>query len=215
MKYNELLQQFRDRPFFESREVLYLFDEPKNQIQKSLSVWTKQEKLLQLRRGCYLLPEHVRTKDPSDYYLSNYLYQPSYVSLQTALSYYGMVPEALGRIQAITSRHGSSWNTPAGTFTYRKLKKERFWGYTVDSLDAPEFSETQSQFYMARPEKAFLDLFYLQKGEWSAERIREMRFQNLEQLDRDQLKTDARRFDSPKVQRAVNRLLKFSRVHST
>jgi len=211
MKYRNLVAQFRERPFFESKEVLSLFDEPKNQVQKSLSVWTGQGKLLQLRRGCYLFPEEVRTKAPSDYYLSNYLYRPSYVSLQTALAYYGLIPEAIGRIQAVSPRHGTTWETPAGTFSYQKIKEERFWGYTVHSSGRPEFSEAQSQFYIARPEKALIDLFYFQKGEWTEERIREMRFQNIDRIDRDRLDEDAKRFGSPNVQNGVDRFLQIHR----
>lgn len=207
MKYTEIAQQFRNRPYFESSEVHALFEEPRPQVQKSLSVWVRKEKLIQLRRGHYLLPDEVRTRDPSEYYVSNYLYGPSYVSLLTALSYYNMIPGAVGQIQGVTPRHGNTWETELNTFTYRKLKTERFWGYTVRSTDHPDVSPEQSRFYIARLEKALLDLFYLQSGPWTAERIRQMRFQQTDQVDPEQVRQDAELFDSPKVRQAVERFL--------
>lgn len=210
MKYTELVQQFRNRPYFESSEVHALFDDPRPQVQKSLSVWTKKNQLIQLRRGHYLLPDGVRTREPSEYYVSNYLYAPSYVSLRTALSYYGMIPEATGQIQAITPRHGNTWETKLNTFSYRTMKTERFWGYTVRSTDHTDLSPTQSSFYIARPEKVLLDLFYLQSGPWTAERIRQMRFQRTDRVDPEQLREDTDRFASPKVRQAVEQ---FCQVH--
>lgn len=60
---------------------------------------------------------------------------------------------------------------------------------------------------MAAPEKAILDLFYLYEGEWTEERIQEVRFQNLEELDAHALLRGAGRFQSEKVSRAVKRFL--------
>ncbi len=60
---------------------------------------------------------------------------------------------------------------------------------------------------MAFPEKALLDLFYLSEGEWTTERIQEMRIQGLQALDFAKFQRYAKRFNSPKVERAASNLL--------
>lgn len=102
MKYNTLVTELRDRPFFETHELTILFDEPTGRVQARLSRWVAEGKLIKLRRGKYLLPEQQRRKEVSDGYLFNYLYGPSYVSLHSALELYGLIPEAVFAIEAVT-----------------------------------------------------------------------------------------------------------------
>lgn len=184
-----------------------LFREPSAQIQARLSRWVSQGRLVQLRRGKYLLAKEYRRREPSVYYISNYLYRPSYVSLYSALEFHGMIPETVGVVQAVTSRHGRQWETPEGRFQYRSIKQDRFWGYSQFSLSSDESATVQERFLAATPEKALLDLFYLSADEWTEERILGMRFQNLDQLVPEALHQSARKFRSPKVSRAVERLL--------
>jgi predicted transcriptional regulator of viral defense system len=205
VKFEDLVQAFRDRPFFESGEVRMLFGEPAPQTQARLSRWVSKGRLIRLRRSKYLLPPEHRRREPSLYYISNYLYRPSYVSVYSALEFHGLIPEAVGVVQAATTRHGHAWETPAGRFHYHALKQDRFWGYR-DYSSGPVPS-VQERFLAATPEKAVVDLFYLYPGEWAGQRLQEMRFQNVDQLDSEILLQSARRFGSPKVTRAVRRLL--------
>lgn len=205
MKFEELVKIFQDRPFIELKEVFALTEDSGNQIKNQFYQWTRQGKLERLRRGNYLLSEPYRKYFPSVYYMSNYLYRPSYVSLYTALQFHGLIPEAVSKIQAVTPRHGQEWNTSPGTFKYYSIKQEKFWGYSEISLSK---GHKQSKFLMALPEKALLDLFYFQKGDWPAERIREMRFQDTENIDTEILRTFAHRYNSPKILKAVRNFMK-------
>lgn len=210
MKFQNLVQTFRDRPFLETREVEALFDEPPLQIQARLSRWVQQGRLVQLRRGKYLLSKAYRREEPSLYLISNYLSRPSYVSLYSALEFHGLIPEAVAVIQAVTAQHGRKWQTPLGEFHYYSLKPSRFWGYreSTSARDLPVSS--QKKFLLAVPEKALIDLFYLYEGEWTPERIEELRLQNLEQIDPGLLMESAGKFQSLKVSRAVDRLLQIA-----
>lgn len=207
MKFESLVRIFRDRPFFETSEVRMLFKEPPAQIQARLSRWVSRGRLVQLRRGKYLLAHEYRRREPSLYYISNYLHRPSYVSLYSALEFHALIPEAVGVIQAATTRHGRRWESPAGRFHYHSLKQDRFWGYREYSSGPPESVSVQGRFLVAAPEKAILDLFYLSPGEWTEERLEEIRFQNLDQLSPEVLHQFARKFRSPRVSRATQRLL--------
>ncbi|MBC8174969.1 MAG: hypothetical protein H8E82_04865 [Candidatus Marinimicrobia bacterium] len=197
MKYESLIKIFADRQWIETQEVAFWFDEPLRQIQVRLSRWVQQGKLIQLRKGKYLLPEVYHRKRGSTYTISNYLYSPSYVSQETALEYYGIIPESVSGIQSVTTRPTKEWNTPIGKFYYHHIKQERFFGYQQVNLMG---SET---FYCATPEKALTDLLYFKKGEWTKSRIQEMRLQNLEQIDLNTLNGIGDLMNSKKVIRAI------------
>ena len=207
MKLSALVRVFRDRPFFEALELDVLFDEPKPQIRARLSRWVKQGKLIQLRRGKYVLALDDWRQGPSAYFISNYLYRPSYVSLHSALEFHGLIPEAVAVIQAIAARHGGEWENPLGRFRYHCLRQPRFSGYREYS-SSRDRSLFQGRFLMATPEKALVDLFYLEKGEWPDARIEQMRFQNLEVLDRERLIQAARSIRNTRVDRSVERLVR-------
>lgn len=202
MKFEELVERYGNRPFFELRELLAVTDDNPKSLKNQLSKWVKNGKLTRLRRGKYVLNDPYQKQQPSVYFISNSLLRPSYVSLETALQYHGLIPEAVAQIRAMTPKHGREWTTKLGTFKYVSLKQERFWGY--EQYTGPNERGEQNSFYMARPEKALLDLFYVETGEWPVERIREMRFQNVGDIDPDLLDEFAKRYDSPKVQRARN-----------
>ncbi len=204
MKFEKILQEFSGNPFFELRELRSLAPESDSQLMNQLSQWVKQEKLVRLRKGKYLLSSTYRKFTPSTYYISNYLYRPSYVSLATALQFYDLIPEAVAPVQAITTRHGREWTNELGRFVYRKIKQERFWGYREEVLGK---IPTQNRFLVARPEKAILDLMYIQNGEWTRERMTEMRFQSLESLNFDRFQDYSKRFNSPKIKRAARRFV--------
>ncbi len=208
MKYDDLIQQFGSRPFFETEEVILWFDEPAPQVQARLSRWVRQGKLVQLRRGKYLLPKRYRTSDPAEIYLANYLYRPSYVSLHSALQYYQCIPEQVQGWHSVTPRQTNRWNTPVGSFRYVSIKQVWFFGYETVSLGPGE----QHQGIIATLEKAFIDLFYFQRGEWTSDRLREMRFQNLGQVDWNRLQAFSSRMPQPKIRRAVDRLSELFRT---
>lgn len=212
MKYDALIEHFASRPFFETQELSLIFDESIAQIRARLSRWVSQEKLIPLRRGKYLLPEKHRKSRISDGFISNNLHKPSYLSLHSALEHYGMIPESTQIIEAITTRPSAFLKTDVGSFRYFSVKKERFFGY--EEFQMEKFVRGQSNFLIALPEKAILDLFYFRKGKWTAERLAEMRFQNLEKLDSERLAEFANKMDSPKVLQAVEQLIKMKREES-
>ncbi len=206
MKYQEILRIFRNRPLFESRELDVFFDEAPEQIRARLSRWVAQGKLVQIRRGVYLLPEEFQTVRINPFNVANIIYRPSYISLHTALEFYGHLPEKVFENESITIHQTRKWHIPLGVFSYRSLDQKRFWGYYLhSSINNNKPSETA--FFIAYPEKALLDLFYLSPGKWTVDCLQEMRFQNLDSLDRDRLSQFTERFNSPKVTNAVRILI--------
>lgn len=88
------------------------------------------------------------------YWTANRIYAPSYLSLETALSHHGLIPEGVYTITSVSSRKTQTFNTPLGHFTYRRVKPALFFGYQI--IDWQGFP-----IRMADREKVILDYLYL------------------------------------------------------
>ena len=166
------------------------------QLALQLSRWSDAGKLFSLRRGLYAYPSSARAL-PS---LSNEIVSPSYLSGAWALSHYGMIPEAVWEYTAAckTTPRKQVWETPLGRFTYRQVKA--FLGFERQTIHGQPT-------LIATPEKALLDHWYWSEGEWTLERHQEMRYQNLEIINRERLESLSVRFASPKINRALKTFL--------
>src|SRR5438067_11531598 len=102
MTYWELAERTRALPVIES-DALRASGERSEPLAVQLSRWVRSGKLTMLRRGVYLLPRHLRAIDPPAEYLANILVAPSYVSLERALAFHGLVPERVGLVQSVTT----------------------------------------------------------------------------------------------------------------
>lgn len=116
-------------------------------------VWLeKNGYITRLKRGLYVVnPEHSG-KTLSDELIANHLYAPSYISMSTALRYYGLIPEAVYTHQSMTVKHSRSFQTPVGSYDYKYISRNAF-SIGVRSMDKGEYA-----FLMASPEKALCDL---------------------------------------------------------
>jgi len=183
-------------PYFRTEFLRQLFPtESPARLALQLSRWCTTGKLLSLRRGLYAYPSPDAL--PS---LSNEIVSPSYLSGAWALSYYGMIPEAVWEYTAAckTTPRKQVWETPLGRFSYRQVKA--FLGFERQTIHGQPT-------LVATPEKALLDHWYWSEGEWTSERHREMRYQNLEVINWNRLESLAARFASPKMSRALKTFL--------
>lgn len=152
MKYNTLKSQI-NRPFF-SRQSLRLAKLPVFNYQ--LTAWTKKNYIAPLKRGTYYFID--RKSDISPQEVSYLIYQPSYISLESALSYYGLIPEIIHSITAVTPKTNRRFSNDFGHFNYRHIKPSIFFGYQP-------IETKYGQYLMAEPEKALLDYLYLNSGQ--------------------------------------------------
>ncbi|MBI4414938.1 MAG: hypothetical protein HY566_01725 [Candidatus Kerfeldbacteria bacterium] len=111
--------------------------------------WKESGKIISLKRGLYALPS-AHIPEP---YIANKLYEPSYVSLEFALSYHRVIPETVYAITSVTTRATRQFETTGKVFTYRSIKKAAFTGYTTAQRGGFSFN-------IADPEKAFVDTNY-------------------------------------------------------
>ena len=111
--------------------------------------------LIRLKRGWFCVDPRIAEKPISSQAVANEIYEaPSYISLEYALSYYGLVPErALGITSVVTGR-SRRFVTPVGRFTYRTIP-ERLFGFGVDTRDG---------YLIATPEKALCDYLFTRRN---------------------------------------------------
>lgn len=109
-------------------------------------------KIIRLKRGLYVVDPKISRIPLSTELIANHLYAPSYVSMQTALRYYGLIPEAVYTTQSMTMKHSRNFNTPIGRFDYQMITREAF------SVGITYINKQNHSFLIATPEKALCDL---------------------------------------------------------
>jgi predicted transcriptional regulator of viral defense system len=200
MKYGSLVELIGAMECFDLPLLVQAFDEPREVIRVQLSRWMSDGKIIGLRRGVYTLPDMYRRASVIPARLANQLYRPSYLSGLWALGYYDMIPERVVWLTSATPRVPRRFENSFGIFDYRSIKQMAFFGYVTVSYG-------DRSIMIAEPEKALLDHWYLTPGEWTQERLEEMRYQHHLQVNKDKLQEYADRFQSPRLCRAVERWL--------
>lgn len=108
--------------------------------------------IIRLKKGLYVCTPQITGKALSTELVANHLYAPSYVSMSSALRYYGLIPEAVYTIQSMTLKHPKDFDTPLGRFEYTYISRNAF------SVGLSSIKKDSYAFVMATPEKALCDL---------------------------------------------------------
>jgi hypothetical protein len=119
-----------------------------------------QGDLIHLRRGFYCLAERYRREALNLFTISQKIYGPSCVSLESALSYHGWIPEAVYTVTCVTSQRSKDFETPLGKFSYKRLP------LAVLFSDVERVSSGGDSFLMARPWRALADYVFVYKKDW-------------------------------------------------
>ena len=119
---------------------------------KKVAWLEKNGYIIRLKRGVYVVNPKHSGKRLSNELIANHLYAPSYLSMSTALRYYGLIPEAVYVQQSMTIKHSQRFETPVGIYDYKHIARKAF-SIGVRSVNIGEYA-----FLIASPEKALCDL---------------------------------------------------------
>jgi predicted transcriptional regulator of viral defense system len=150
MRFVQFKEQLKDFTVFslaDARMVENPFD------LRRLSEWQEKGYIRKIVRGQYMFSD-VNISEPVLYEIANRIYAPSYVSFETALSYYGLIPETVFGIVSASARKTSRFNTGIGRFSYHTISRRAFFGYSIVEHDGRHFK-------IADIEKAIIDYLYL------------------------------------------------------
>jgi len=174
--------------FSKAEAQVVAFDTGSNTLKLQLHHWVKSNDLVAIKRGLYAFSDkHIDKVE-----VARNLYSPCYVSLESALNIYGLIPDVPFSMTLVTPKTTRKFNTPYGQFVYRKLKKEVFFGFDPKTL-------------IAEKEKALVDYLYL-NGRRLLPRVdfwEELRIQNLSEVDFDKALNYAKKFNSLKLLKLV------------
>lgn len=112
----------------------------------------RDNQIIRLKRGLYVCSPKVTGIPLSTGLIANHLYPPSYVSMSSALRYYGLIPEEVYVMQSMTLKHSRDFDTPIGRFEYTYISKDVF------PVGLTSIKEKDYAFVIATPEKALCDL---------------------------------------------------------
>lgn len=112
----------------------------------------KDDMLLSVKRGLYIPGKAIRRQQPDPFLIANHIMGPSYVSLDSALSYYALIPEKVFSITSVTTKQSKKYSTQVGVFTYTRLPLPYF-SFGIKSIEVLR----NQRFLIASPEKALLD----------------------------------------------------------
>lgn len=150
MKIIEILEKFKKAPAFSLHQLEQQYP---NFERENLLNWQKKGYIIRIRNGWYSVKDRILSEEHL-YWVANKIYWPSYISLETAFSYYGWIPEAVFTLTSISTQKTQVFDTPVGQFRYASIKASLFFGYRLLYHEGYGIK-------IAEPEKALLDFLYL------------------------------------------------------
>lgn len=204
MKYQDLQKNLGSFIVFSLNDIKKI--EP-NFHRPQLNFWQKKNYIKKLRRGFYMFSETALNEDTL-FIIANRLYSPSYVSLESALSYYGLIPEGVYSITSISTKKTANFKTPVADFSYRRVKTSLHFGYQLKKQNGQSYK-------IADMEKAILDYLYLHPKIVDAADFYEWRFnagEFMAKADLKKLNNYAKVFGSRALLKRLKKLLQLLQV---
>ncbi len=205
MKWAEFLNKFAELPLFHS-SMLKVFSDDSRVIQVQLCRWVKARKLARLRREWYLIEKPWRSRDVPLPFIATQIVHPSYLSLEWALQYHGMIPEAVENPTCVTTKRPQCIQAIGRLFLYHHIQPNLLTGFTAVSFDgllAP----------VATAEKALFDViyFHVQRHRFTTAWLSELRLQDMDNFDIKTFFSFARKSSKWGLQEAIEEAADFIR----
>jgi predicted transcriptional regulator of viral defense system len=170
LHFKEVLHRFKIFSLTDIKKVFSTFDS------RRLVEWQQKGYIKKVINRWYIFAD-VQIEEDLLFWAANRIYQPSYISMETALSYYGLIPEAVYTTTSMSTLKTTSFDTPLGTFVYRHVKPALYFGYHIVQWQ-------RFPIKMADPEKVILDYLYLNPNlnrneDWQSLRLNQETMHNV------------------------------------
>ena len=169
---------------------------------RQLDRWTKKWYLKKIKRGFYCFGAQDLNQNFL-FYVANKIYSPSYVSMEMALKYYGLIPEEIFQITSVSTKKTANFETPVGNFSYRCIKPSLYFGYRL-----VEFGK--QKLLLAEAEKAILDYLYINSNLRTRDDFLGMRINSDEfktQINLEKLQKYLGTFENKQLSKRINTFL--------
>lgn len=158
MDYRQVLMRFSNQPL--SHQLLVSIFKEYERPNDKIYQLAKEGVIQSIKKGLYVAgPALNIERKPEPFLIANHILGPSYVSVETALSFYGLIPERVYEIASMTTQAPRKFNTPLGTFTYTRLPLPYYaFGIRSEKLADDQYA------MVASPEKALCDKIITTSG---------------------------------------------------
>jgi len=171
MKKKKIEEIFLSWPNFyiTSREIRYLLDRSPEDVHVIVSRALKKQSLTRVKNGLYIINPPYRKKEVSKFELAQNIYTPSFISLESSLSYHNWIPEAVYATTSVATKRAKHFETPLGNFRFYHVPSKHF------LMNVKRVVNESSVFLLAEPWRALADYIYVHQKKW----------QNLQELEED------------------------------
>jgi len=201
MNFIRFKNQLQDLPVFTINDIRKI--EPSFQPDR-LTDWLEKGYIKRIIRNNYVFSD-LKLSEETLFFIANKIYEPSYISMESALSFYKLIPDQVFAITCLSTRKTTKFETGIGTFLYRSIKPEIFFGYRLVKFNNMVFK-------IAEIEKVILDYFYLRSELKDDSYFYELRINDeefKERVDINKLKSYLELFRNKSLERRINKFLKF------
>ncbi|MFZ7120116.1 MAG: type IV toxin-antitoxin system AbiEi family antitoxin domain-containing protein [Eubacteriaceae bacterium] len=201
MKFLELKNELKDFPIFSLNDIKNI--DPAFH-RRRLNEWQDKGYIKKIIRGYYLFSD-IGFDEEILFKISNQIYYPSYVSLESAFSYYNLIPESIYGITAISTRKTYHFNTTFGEFSFRSISPPLFFGYHL-------IKNKKYHVKIASIEKALLDYFYLHPNLQTASDFDSLRINKealIEQVNEKKMNEYLKKYNQKKLIKTINNLWRY------
>ena len=157
MDFRDAIQNYTGQPL-NKQILLDLLKEYKRPYDK-INELVKQELIIQVKRGMYIPGPKLKIDKPEPFLLANHILAPSYISLDTALSYWRLIPERVYEISSVTTLNTKTYKTKVGRFSYAHIPLP-YYSFGIKQIELTKQQTT----LIATPEKALCDKIVTTKG---------------------------------------------------
>ncbi len=163
--YLDFQETFANFPVISIQEIAKSFPNFDN---KALVYWQNKGYIQRIRNGYYVFSSTIKN-ECFLFFTANKIYKPSYISFESALAYYGIIPEGVFLQTSATTLKTNYFKTSLGDFSYKRIKNELFFGYKL-------IQQNGLTFKIASIEKAILDSLYLSENVTTVEDFEALRW---------------------------------------
>lgn len=150
------------KTFYTDNELRQLLTGTLNSQKSIIKRAVREGLLIHVRRGLYCVNEEITQKKPHAFELAQFIYGPSCISLESALSYHNLIPEAVYTTTSTTIMRSKTFHTPLGDYDFYKVPIKNFL-VGVDRIIVEE-----ATFFIASPWRSLIDCVYCYKKDWKS-----------------------------------------------
>lgn len=157
MEFKDTIRRYSEQPI--NKQILLALLKDYKRPYDKIHELVRQEILIPIKRGIYIPGSNLNIAKPELFLLANHLLGPSYVSMDSALSYWGFIPEKVFEISSATIKDNKIYNTPVGRFSYTPMPLP-YYSFGIKKVELTK----KQVVLMASPEKALCDKIITTSG---------------------------------------------------